>query len=46
MKERARFEATDLSHALPGGSYDLIFSRDALQHLDFKTGARVLQSFW
>ena len=46
MKERARFQAADLSQGLPGGSYDMIFSRDTLQHLDFKTSARVLLSYW
>ena len=46
MKERTHFQAADLSQGLPGGSYDMIFSRDALQHLDFKTGARVLLSYW
>jgi len=42
---RVTFQVAELSRGLPGGPYDLVLSRDALQHLPWETAAEVLAGY-
>lgn len=40
------FHTADLTRALPGGPYDLILSRDTMQHLPLASVADLLEQYW
>lgn len=45
LAPRAQFHVSDVSRAIPGGAHDLILSRDALQHLPWRTVVDVLEQY-
>lgn len=46
LSPRVAFQVAELSQGLPTSGFDLILSRDALQHLPWTTAADVLQGYW